>query len=502
MTRRYDCFIYLFGKRGEKMIKRKSDVQNSMEFVCIEDLVPQGHILRKIHKYIDFSFVRDRMEPLYCINNGRPAIDPVILFKMLFIGYFFGIRSERQLVKDIQVNVAYRWFLGYGLQDKIPHSSTISQNRRRRFNGSDVFREMFDDVVFLSLQKGFIEGKTLFTDSTHLKANANRNKFNKKVVSKNTKAYMQELEKSIDQDRNDHGKKPLRKQELPASSKQKEIKESTTDPDSGFMHRDRKPQGFFYLDHRTTDNKHNMITDVLVTPANIYDSLVYLNRLDYQREKFGFDVSEVGLDAGYNTPDICHGLAKRDIFGVVGYRRPGGVKGRFRKNKFRYLKDEDCYICPAGKKLYYRTTNRSGYREYVSNPKICINCPKLMQCTQSLNHQKVITRHVWGDDHDLINSNRYTDRGRYVKRRRSETVERSFADAKQLHGYRYARFRGKNKVEEQCLMTALVQNIKKLAKLSEYFDPNNLFSFFIQFINKLFSFREPNLIYDTNSYKI
>ncbi len=94
--------------------------------------------------------------------------------------YFFGIRSERQLVCDIQVNVAYRWFLGFGLQDKIPHSSTISQNRRRRFNGSDVFREMFDDVVLLALRNGFVDGKTLYTDSTHLKANANKHKYKRK----------------------------------------------------------------------------------------------------------------------------------------------------------------------------------------------------------------------------------------------------------------------------------------------------------------------------------
>jgi len=338
----------------------------------------------KSSKYIDFSFLRERMEPLYCLDNGRPAIDPVVLFKMLFIGYFFGIRSERQLVKDIQVNAAYRWFLGYGLQDKIPHSSTISQNRRRRFDGSDVFREMFDDVVFLALKKGYIDGKILFTDSTHLKANANKQKYTKKVVSKNTKAYIKELEKSIDEDRIDHGKKPLSKKEPDSASEQKEIKESTTDPDSEFMHRDRKPQGFFYLDHRTTDNKHNMIIDVFITPANIYDSLVYLNRLDFQREKFGFEVNEVGLDAGYNTPDICHGLAEREIFGVIGYRKPGGLKGRFRKNRFKYNKEEDCYICPEGKMLNYRTTNRNGYREYSSDPKICINCPKLMHCTQSV----------------------------------------------------------------------------------------------------------------------
>lgn len=469
------------------MINRKVEVQSTMEFVCIEDLLPRDHILRKVQKSIDFSFVRDRMEPLYCLDNGRPAIDPVILFKMLFIGYFFGIRSERQLVKDIQVNVAYRWFLGYGLQDKIPHSSTISQNRRRRFNGSDVFREMFDDVVFLALKKGYIEGKTLYTDSTHLKANANKHKYNKKLVAQNTRHYMEELEQAIEEDRRSHNKKSLPPKGPLSVPPQKEIRKSKTDPDSGFMTREGKPRGFYYLDHRTTDDKHNLITDVHVTPASIYDSLVYMERLDYQVDKFGFKVSAVGLDAGYNTPDICHGLVERDIFGVVGYRRPGGLKGRFRKNKFIYDPEADCYICPQGEKLKYRATSRSGYREYASNPVICVNCPSLENCTQSKNHQKVVTRHVWGDSHDMINLNRYTERGKYIKRRRSETVERSFADAKQLHGYRYARFRGKAKVEAQCLMTALVQNIKKMVHLRDKLLPEKIKNLLYSFISKKLS---------------
>jgi transposase len=474
------------------MMKRKIEAQKEMEFVSIDDLVPSDHILRKVQQMIDFSFVRERMEPLYCLDNGRPAIDPVILFKMLFIGYFFGVRSERQLVRDIQVNVAYRWFLGYGLQDKIPHSSTISQNRRRRFNGSDVFREMFDDVVLLALRNGFVDGKTLYTDSTHLKANANKHKYTKETVSHNTKKYIDDLEQSISEDRKEHGKKPLSKKPLKKGDNSKEIKRSKTDPDSGFMTREGKPQGFFYLDHRTTDNKFNIITDVYLTPANIYDSLVYLDRLDYQIDKFGFEVSEVGLDAGYNTPDICHGLVNRDIFGVVGYRKPGGLKGRFRKNRFRYDQKNDYYVCPEGKILNYRTTNRNGYREYVSNKALCIHCPSLLNCTQSKNHQKVITRHVWGESRDQINSNRYTDRGKYIKRRRSETVERSFADAKQLHGYRYARFRGRKKVEAQCLMTAIVQNIKKIVTLVCKNGSEDLFTNIFNIFALFFSFCEPN----------
>jgi hypothetical protein len=199
-------------------------------------------------------------------------------------------------VREIEVNVAYRWFLGLGLRDAVPDHSTISQNRRRRFDGTDVFRELFGDVVELAMEKGFVEGKALYTDSTHLKANANKHKYREKAVRRNARKYLDELDKAIGRDREAHGKKPLApKAQEP---EEHEIKQSTTDPESGFMTREGKPQGFYYLDHRTCNGRFNFITDVYVTPANIYDSLVCLGRLDHQRHRFGFPVEEVGLDAG------------------------------------------------------------------------------------------------------------------------------------------------------------------------------------------------------------
>lgn len=446
------------------MIRENGVKQGKLEFISIEEMVPKDHLLRTIERHMDFGFVKERMYPLYSLDNGRPAVDPVVLFKMLFLGYLYGIRSERQLVREIEVNVAYRWFLGLGLGDKVPHSSTISQNRRRRFDETDVFRELFEDVVVVAIRQGFVDGKGLYTDSTHLKANANRNKWKRKRVQSNVRRYLEDLDKAVEADRAEHGKNPLPPVDRSEPS-EKEIKESTTDPDSGFMTREGKPRGFFYLDHRTCDGRHNFITDVHVTPANIHDSLVYLDRLDYQRERFGFAVEEVGLDAGYNTPDICHGLTERDIFGVAGYHSPGGLKERFRKSRFTYDLKSDAYCCPAGHHLHYRTTNRHGFRDYVSNPSICRDCRWLSHCTQSRTHQKVITRHVWEDDKERVRENRLSDRGKAIKRRRSETVERSFADAKELHGYRYARFRGLIRVETQCLMTAIVQNVKKLVRL-------------------------------------
>ena len=188
--------------------------QPEFEFVCLEQLIPQDHLLRKIDAVLDFEFIRDEVKHLYCENNGRPGIDPVILFKILFIGYLYGVRSERQLIREIEVNLAYRWFLGYNIQDTIPHHSTISQNRRRRFQDSDVYRKIFDRIVLRALELNLADGKHLYTDSTHLKANANKKKFDLQEVEKSTKSYLDELDADINTDRIEHGKKELKKKHI------------------------------------------------------------------------------------------------------------------------------------------------------------------------------------------------------------------------------------------------------------------------------------------------
>lgn len=192
------------------MLKELEPKQNELEMVCLENLVPSDHLLRKINKSIDFSFIRNKTKHLYCSNNGRPAIPPEVLFKMLFIGYLYGIRSERQLIREIQVNVAYRWFLKYNLTDKIPDASTLSQNRRRRFEDSTISQEIFDEIVRQAINLDLVDGESLYTDSTHLKANANKNRFYEQETSVNTKPYLEELDKAIEADRKMHGKKPLK----------------------------------------------------------------------------------------------------------------------------------------------------------------------------------------------------------------------------------------------------------------------------------------------------
>jgi transposase len=188
------------------MFKPKRESQNEAEFVFIEDLVPEDHLLRKVDKYIDFSFIGEKVRPFYSENNGRPS-DPIMLFKMMFIGYFYGIRSERQLEREVQMNVAYRWFLGLKLNDPVPDHSTISWNRRTRFKDTNIFQEIFDEIVHQAISHKMVGGRVLFTDSTHLKANANKHKFTREEVEIETREYIDELNKAIEEDRSNHGKK-------------------------------------------------------------------------------------------------------------------------------------------------------------------------------------------------------------------------------------------------------------------------------------------------------
>ncbi len=209
--------------------------------------------------------------------------------------------------------------------------------------------------------------------------------------------------------------------------------------------------------------KYNIITDAYVTPGNVHDSVPYLDRLDHQIARFGFQVEAVALDSGYLTTPICKGLSDRHIFGVIAHRRYHPTRGLFPKWKFQYDSEQDRYICPNQQTLTYSTTDRKGYRSYKSSPETCSSCPFLENCTKSKKYQKVITRHVWEDHKEKIRQNRLTVSGKNLYKKRKEKIERSFADSKQLHGLRYCRLRGKRNVSEQVLLTAACQNMKKIA---------------------------------------
>lgn len=229
------------------------------------------------------------------------------------------------------------------------------------------------------------------------------------------------------------------------------------------MFREGKPEGFFYLDHRTVDIKYNIITDVHVTPGNISDQDPYIERIDRQKETFNFDIKYVGLDAGYFTNPICKQINDRNIQAVIGFRRSQHEKGKYSKYSFQYVKELDIYVCPDLRALKYKTTTRDGYKEYISSKDDCCNCPLKEKCLTGKNESKEIRRHVWEEHKEKVYHFTRSEKGKRLYKKRKETVERSFADSKELHGLRYCRLRGKAGVSEQCLLTAAAQNIKKIA---------------------------------------
>ena len=225
------------------MMTREADKKREqVMFFSMDDMVPKDHLLRLIEQSIDFSFIYDLVKDRYSSDIGRPSIDPVMLIKIQLIQCLYGIRSMRQTIKDIEVNVAYRWFLGLSMLDEVPHFTTFGKNYTRRFKGTDLYERIFERVLCECMSCGFVDMSTVFIDSTHIKAAANNKKFIKAAAEKTARFYESALKAEIDKDREEHGKKPLKdKDDDPkdgsGSEGERTVKTSTTDPESGWFHK-------------------------------------------------------------------------------------------------------------------------------------------------------------------------------------------------------------------------------------------------------------------------
>ena len=445
------------------MLRSRKEKQQGMEVVILEQMVPENHLLRKIDRSINFSFINKLCAPLYSENVGRPAVDPEILFRMLFVGYLYGIRSERRLEEEINYNFAYKWFCGLGLTEKAPDATTISVNRTRRFRDNNIAEKIFQEILRQAVEKKLVGGEILYTDSTHVKAKANKHKKTTVTIEKSPKAYMEELDAAIAADRDALGKKPFEKKdddEPPTT----QIQQSKNDPESGQLHKEGKPDGFHYSEHRTVDSKNNIVVNVRITPANVNDVDPVTDILDDIEKRLGHLPSYMGVDAGYHNAPTCHQIASRGIQPVVGYRRHTHKGEHWGKYHFVYQKDKNVYLCPQEHELIWKTTNRAGYREYWSDSKVCSNCPCREKCLSSSKTRRLVTRHVWQDDLEQADTFTKTLNGKRIYAWRKQTIERSFAEAKELHGLRYARMLGIRNMYEQSFLTAAVQNMKRIVK--------------------------------------
>ena len=440
--------------------------REQIQMFCMDDLVPEDHLLRIIDKAIDWSFIYDLVEDKYSADTGRPSMDPVTLIKIPFIQYLYGIKSMRQTIKEIEVNVAYRWFLGLDLGDKVPHFSTFGKNYTRRFKDTDLFEQIFKHILEECYRCHLVDPREVFVDATHVKARANNKKMRKRIAEQEALFYEQMLRKEINEDREREGKKPIKDKDdsnNPPSTggggDVKEIKESTSDPESGWFHKGEHKQVFAYAIETACD-KHGWILDYTVNPGNLHDSRTFKGLYDKIKN---IGIKTLIADAGYKTPAIAKLLIDDNITPLFPYKRPMTKQGFFKKTDYAYDEYYDCYICPNNHTLEYTTTNRDGYREYKSCGITCANCPYLSQCTESKDHVKVITRHIWEPYMEQCEEIRQTLGMKELYSHRKETIERLFGTAKENHGFRYTQLFGKARMEMKVALTFACLNLKKLA---------------------------------------
>ncbi|AMM94517.1 transposase [Peribacillus simplex] len=442
------------------MLSKHDSIQrDQLEMITLDQLVPPNHLVRKLEAAINFTFIYDLVKDMYS-EVGRPSIDPVILVKLTFIQYTFGIRSMRKTIEEVETNMAYRWFLGYGFHDKVPHFSTFGKNYERRFKDTDLFEQIFYRILMTAANKKLISAEHVFVDSTHVKASANKRKFEKKIVRKETRAYQGRLQEEINRDRENHGKKPFPSDKFD-KEETKEIKESTTDSESGYYVKDERTKQFAYSFHAAAD-RNGFVLGTIVTPGNIHDSQILEPLVEQVIEKIG-KPEAVAADAAYKTPAITSYLFNKEIIPALPYTRPRTKEGFFRKQDYVYDEHFDCYLCPSGELLKYSTTNKEGYREYKSPKHTCATCSFLSQCTESKDHQKVVTRHIWQTHVEEADHLRHHQDVKTIYAKRKETIERVFADAKEKHGMRWTTLRGLKKLSMQAMLTFAAINLKKMA---------------------------------------
>lgn len=497
------------------MTKNDNIGKFNMIFSTLDDLVPMDHPVRIYDKAIDWKFIYPLVEDLYSVT-GKPSIDPIVLFKIVFLNYIDGIHSIRKTCERCKTDVAYRWFLRINFDEKVPDHSTYSQNLRRKFLDTDLFKKIFTEIIKQAYEAGFIDPTNVFGDSTHVKANANKKKHNDKIVKITENIYSDDLKKDINKDRVAHNKKEFKydnDDEKPNGSntapcddklikessedelidsvededgntiseikcdaetgeiietdknfKFKHIKVSTIDSDAGFYHKGEHEKQFAYSTSALCD-KNGYILETYITSGNIHDSISFDGLYSNYKKNFLFKKTNlVCLDNGYTSPAVAKKIIDSGKEILTPYKRPMTKKGFFKKNDFVYDEMLEGYICPNDQVLHYSTTNKDGYREYKSCGKICAICPHLSKCTASKNHVKVITEHVWNDYLLKAEELRYTIGSKEIYSKRKETIERCFGDGKEKYGLRFTRYKGLKRVTQNLLLLFACMNLKKMAK--------------------------------------
>lgn len=438
--------------------------------VCLDELVPENHFYRRLEAKLDLNFVRELVSHFY-VPYGRASIDPVVFFKLQLIMLFEGFRSERQLMEQVQVNLAFRWYIGYDLDDAIPDHSSLTKIRERY--GLSTFRRFFEQIVQLCIDAGLVWGAEVYLDGTRVEANAAidsyvRN-FEYQLRNHLNVLFPEEEPHELDRPEPDMLEEWVAsyQEHVPHDKRdqyvsQARYKTSLTDADATLL---RTSSHLGYHTHYVVDGgRSRIILGALVTPANIQDNFPMLDFIRFLRFRWQIRPELAVGDSKYGTVDNIVALFAENIL-------PFTARGNFHQNDkfytadmFRYDPEQDLYYCPQEqilKKVGQYKANRSYVYEGVT--KICKACSVRQSCTTN-KYGRRIHRSFFQDDLDRAESLRQTEAYQKAMRKRQVWVEPKFGEAKQWHGLYRFRLRRLWRVNIEALLIASVQNIKQLLK--------------------------------------
>ena len=420
-----------------------------------EDQVPENHLLRLIEKHISFAFVRERLQESYS-EIGRPSIDPELLLRILLIGYLYGVTSERKLVEELRMHLAWRWYTGLSFDQEIPHHSTFSKNRHGRFQESKLFEQLFEEIVRQCVEVGLVQGKQLSVDGSFVEANAAKQSriprqqlAEAAQVNQTVRQYLVELEQ----------------QNPPEEPVHQQDQVSTTDPDATYATKGGTPARLGYYDNYLVDNHSCVIVGVQATAARMSQETVAAQAMITRFTQWqGREPESVAADTTYGNGEFLQWLADRSITPYMRTRDSVHRKNYrlYGPERFTYQPESNSYRCPAGQQLNYGGHNaRNRTYVYIGTRSRCGGCSQKAQCTPGPLKYLAIHMHepTRQRARELANTPEFA-----TAQRERKKVEALFAELKNQIGLRRLRLRRMKFVREQFFLAAAAQNIKRLVR--------------------------------------
>jgi transposase len=417
-------------------------------------LVPEDHILRRVDKVLDLSWLADEVRDLYCADNGRPSIDPEAAVRLMLAGFFQGIVRDRELLREAQVNLAIRWFAGYRLDEKLPDHSSLTRIRQRW--GAQKFRQIFRRGVESCIRAGLVNAETVHVDATLIRADVS---WDSVVVMHADRVVEENGESATTDDPN------------PLSGTGNPKKHSMTDPEATLATGRRgRPLEPSYKQHTAVEERSGVIVDVAVTTGEASEGTQLLAQIERIETNTGKRVKTVTADTGYAHSANYAGLEARGIEAVIPPQRVHGRPARIPLHRFKYDERNGIVRCPAGCML--RPGKRNGNKvTYRSTIRTCAACGLRKNCVPPSAKVRLV---ALTDGYPALlrarrRHARADERWRMLAKKHHWRIEGIHGQAKTQHGLGRAARRGLDNVAIQVYMTAIAMNLKRLAKALEVF---------------------------------